>query len=441
MIQFNISILSTYNTLLDYTRGEIKNMITILCSGSRGDFQPYIALALELKKLGKDVRITGMRNFESFIRGYGIDFYPIEGDFKSLGVDKNMIKDAQNADNPLKMLLTFNKMKKYGILVAHEFYAACEGSELIVYHPGMTLGYFAAEKLGIPSVLASPFPLHKTKKQLSVIMYGRNYSKLIPARLSFSILQGMLWLASKDSVKGFWKTQFGSAPKNFGCPFELHKDKQHPAIVSCSNFVFDRPSDWNENIHQSGYWFVKEQTDYIPSEELSNFLSAGENPVYLGFGSVFDMDERDTILKLVTESLAKSGRRGILSGMGKIDDLPGNIFAIDSIPHSWLFDRVSAVCHHGGAGTTAAGFKAGVPSIIIPFSNDQFAWAQRTYDLGVGSKPIPRKTLTSDNLSEAINYVFQDEIVVNSQILAKNIATENGAADCAKVILTTCSQQ
>lgn len=410
-------------------------MITILCSGSRGDFQPYIALAIELKKLGKDVRITGMRDFESFIRSYGIDFYPIQADFESLGVDKNMIKEAQSADNPLKMLLTFNKMKKYGILISNEFYAACEGSELIIYHPGMTLGYFAAEKLGIPSVLASPFPMHKTKEQTSVILYGRKKSNHLTNLVSYWMLQGMLWLASKDSVKGYWKTEFGSTPNRFGCPFERHNDKLHPAVVSCSNFVFNRPSDWNENIHQRGYWFVVENTDYTPSVELSNFLNSGEKPVYFGFGSVFDVDEKNEFSKMVIAALAKSGRRGIISGMGKINNIPSNVITIDSIPHSWLFERVSAVCHHGGAGTTAAGFQAGVPSIIIPFSNDQFAWAHRCYDLGVGSKPIPKRKLTIDNLAEAINFAHQDEIVANAKILSKNIATENGASACAQVII------
>lgn len=410
-------------------------MITILCSGSRGDFQPYIALAIELKKLGKDVRITGSRSFESFIRGYGIDFYPIQADIESLNVDRKMLKEAQSADNPLKMLLTFNKMKKYGIYMANEFYSACEGSELIVYHPGVTMGYFAAEKLGIPSVLASPFPMHKTKEQTSVILYGRWKSNPLINAASYSMLQGMLWLASKTSVKGFWKEKFDSIPKNFGCPFERHTDSQHPAVISCSNFVFKRPWDWNKNIHQCGYWFVEEQTEYTPPKELWDFLISGDKPVYIGFGSVFDMDERDKMLKLVIDALAKSGKRGILCGMGQLHNTPGNIFAIDSIPHSWLFERVCAVCHHGGAGTTAAGFKAGVPSIIIPFSNDQFAWAHRAYDLGVGSKPIPRKKLTSDNLSEAINFALQDEIVSNAKSLAKNMATENGARDCARIIV------
>jgi sterol 3beta-glucosyltransferase len=410
-------------------------MITILCAGSRGDFQPYIALAQELKKLGKDVRITGMREFESFVRGYDIDFYPIQADFKSLNVDEKMLKEAQTADNPLKMLLTFNKMKKYGVSIANEFYASCEGSELIIYHPGCTLGYFAAERLGIPSVLASPFPMHKTREQTSVIQYGRIKPSPFKNIISYHMLQGMLWLASNDSVKGFWKKEFGGLPKNFGRPYERHTSKKNPAVTSCSNFVFKRPSDWNENIHQYGYWFVEEQTEYTPSKELADFLNAGEKPVYIGFGSVFHADQKDELSKLVIDALNKSGKLGIISGMGQLDNLPANIISIGSTPHSWLFERVAAVCHHGGAGTTSAGFKAGVPSIIIPFANDQHAWAHRAYDLGVGSKPISIKQLTSDNLAAAINYALQPEIIANAKTLSKNIATENGARECAKVIV------
>lgn len=206
-------------------------MITILCSGSRGDFQPYIALAQELKKLGKAVRITGMMEFETFVKSYGIDFYPIQADFKSLNVDENMLKEAQSADNPLKMLLTFNKMKKYGLSIANEFYAACEGSELVIYHPGCTIGYFAAERLGIPAILASPFPMHKTKEQTSVIQYGRVKSTPFRNIISYEMLQGMLWLASNNSVKYLWKKEFGGLPKNFGKPYERHKDKKHPAVT------------------------------------------------------------------------------------------------------------------------------------------------------------------------------------------------------------------
>ena len=410
-------------------------MITILCAGSRGDFQPYIALAQQLQKVGKEVRITGSKSFESFIRGYGIDFYPVDADIETLNVDPKILKAAGSADNPLKMLLAFNKMKDFGVFMVNDYYAACEGSELIIYHPGCTIGYFAAQKFGIPSVLASPFPMHKTKEYLSVVLYGKAKSNSLTKKISYEMIQGMLWMASKSSVKGFWKKQFGTVPDHFGCPFERHTDQRHPAITSCSNFVFKRPSDWNEHIHQYGYWFVEESGEYKPSEELAAFLNAGEKPVYIGFGSMTSLEKHDNLAKLACEAISKSGKRGIICGMGKPSDLPDTIFAIASIPHTWLFERVSAVCHHGGAGTAAAGFKAGVPSIIIPFSNDQFAWAHRSFDLGVGARPILKKELTSDKLADAIKFALSDEIVSNSKTLGKKIATENGAIECARIIL------
>jgi sterol 3beta-glucosyltransferase len=410
-------------------------MITILCSGSRGDFQPYIALAQQLKKLGKDVRITGSKSFEGFIRSYGIDVYPIEADIETLNVDPKLLKAAGSSDNPLKMLLTFNKMKEYGIYMVNDYYSACEGSELIIYHPGCTIGYFAAQRLGIPSVLASPFPMHKTKEYLSVVMYGKTQSNILTKKISYAMIQGMLWMASKDSVEGFWKQRFGKVPDNFGSPFEKHTDNRHPAIVSCSNFVFKRPDDWNGNIHQSGYWFVEEPRDYTPSDELAAFLSTDEKPVYIGFGSMTSFEKHDGLAEMAAEAIVKSGKRGIICGMGKLANLPKNIIAIDSIPHSWLFERVSAVCHHGGAGTTAAGFQAGIPSTIVPFSNDQFAWAHRAYDLRVGAKPIPKKKLSVDKLADAIKFALTDKIVSNAKTLGKNIATENGAMECAKIIV------
>jgi len=405
-------------------------MITILCSGSRGDFQPYIALAQELQKLGKSVRITGGISFKDFIQGYGIDFYTLSADYQSTGIDPALLEDAQSSDNPLKMLLTFNKMKNYVIGLTEEMFCACKGSELIVYHPGCTIGYFAGEQLGIPSVLAAPFPIHKTKEFASLIAYGKTK---MPKLLSYKLLQGMLWMAGKTGIIAFYKKEYHKLPDNFGSPFE-RVDKNHPAIISCSNFVFPRPKDWNADIHQNGYWFVKENIDYAPAKELSDFLMKGDKPVYIGFGSVFDSKDTDETIKLVIDALNKSGKRGIICGMGDIKNLPDTILAINSIPHSWLFDRVSLVCHHGGAGTAAAGFKAGIPCVIIPFSNDQFAWAHRAYDIGVGSKPIYRKNLTSDKLASAIQFALQDEIIKNAKTLGKNISTENGSEVCAEII-------
>lgn len=409
-------------------------MISILCTGSRGDYQPYIALAQQLKKLGKEVRITASKSFEPFVRNYGIEVFPIEADFNSLNIDPKLLKEASSADNPLKMLLAFNKMKDYGVLMTKDFYNACLGSELIIYHPGVTIGYFAAEKMGIPSILASPFPIHKTKEVLSVVMYGKTKSNPLVISLSYTLIQGMLWLASSSSVKSFWKNEFKTLPKGFSKPYEKHNDTRHPALISCSNHIFERPSDWSEHIHQYGYWFVEEPRDYVPSKELDDFLKQGDRPVYVGFGSMVISGKIEELGEMAIEALRKIGKRGIISGMGSPSNIGLDMLVIDNIPHTWLFDHVEAVCHHGGAGTSAAGFRAGVPSIIIPFSNDQFAWAYRAYDLGIGSKPLPKKELTVEKLISAFRYALQEPIISNSQEMGRKIRQENGAHECAAII-------
>lgn len=412
-------------------------MITILCSGSRGDIQPYIALAVEIKKQGKDVCIVSSNSFGDFVRSYGVDFVPLSADLKTANVDPKLLDAAGNSTNPLKMLLTFNKMKKYARLMVDEMYEACQGSELIIYHPGCTIGYFAAQQMGIPSIMASPFPMFETNEIASVIAYGKTK---MPIKTSYKMIQAMLWMASKTGVQLFWKERFGKLPENFGCPFERIDDK-HPSIVACSNFVFPRPKDWNKNIYQFGYWFTKESDDYTPQKELAEYLNNGEAPIYIGFGSVFNGKDKENFIKIVTESLARTKMRGIISGMGKIDNLPTNILAIDGAPHTWLFPKCAAVCHHGGAGTSAAGFAAGVPSIIIPFSNDQFAWAHRSFDIGVGVKPIYKKDLTVQSLSSAIEYALSESVIARSKQLGDSIAKENGAKHCASVVVNILEQK
>lgn len=409
-------------------------MITILCAGSRGDFQPYIALAQELQALGKSVRIAGNRSFAGFVQGYGIEFFAINADIETLNVDPKLLREAGNADNPLKMLLAFNKMKEYGIYMVSDYFAACEGSELIIYHPGCAIGYFAAQLFGIPAVLGSPFPMHHTQAHPSVVLYGQVPANRLTTSLSYTMIQSMLWLASKDSIKGFWRTKFGSAPAEFGMPFERHNQAKQPAVISCSNQVFGRPADWNPHIHQHGYWVVNEREAYVPSPELAQFLDQPDKPVYVGFGSMTGINQYPGLAELVVAAIIQSGRRAIIHGLGHNLTLPESILRVESVPHTWLFPRMAAVCHHGGAGTTAAGLGAGVPNIVVPFANDQFAWGHRVHDLGVGPAPIPRKRLTAANLAAAIAQTTNAQIQSAAARLGAQIRAERGAMRCAQVV-------
>ena len=127
----------------------------------------------------------------------------------------------------------------------------------------------------------------------------------------------------------------------------------------------------------------------------------------------------------------------MLSGWGGLQkaNLPDNVFIVDSIPISWLFPRVAAAIHHGGAGTTAEALKAGIPSVVIPFFGDQFYWGKRVFELGVGPEPIPRKKLTVDRLAQAIQETMANLIMhQNAANLGAKIRIEDGIAQAVTII-------
>jgi sterol 3beta-glucosyltransferase len=161
--------------------------------------------------------------------------------------------------------------------------------------------------------------------------------------------------------------------------------------------------------------------------------------VYVGFGSIGNPEQAAQTTRLVVAALQRSGQRGLLAtgwdGMSKAVALPADMHILESAPHSWLFPRMAAVVHHGGAATTAAGLRAGVPSVIVPHGNDQFAWGRRMWELGVAAKPISRKKLTAEALSEAINLALSEQIRAKASGLGQKIQEEDGAGTAARAIL------
>ncbi len=412
--------------------------ITILTSGSQGDTQPYIALGLALKKSGHNVRLAAFENYEGFVRRFGLDYFKVRGDVTKVAGGRSG-KNAAKVDNPLKLLLSFNELKDHLFDVQEDFFRACDGADIVVYHPGAAIGYFAAERFNIPSVLAVPFPMASTSEYPSLIFYDMPRFGGIYNRLTHKLIEQIFWFASTSPLKAFWKKEFGALPKGFSNPFSKQVTKRNPTIMSCSDFVFHIPKDRLPNVHTTGYWFLDEVGDWSPSKELQDFLESGEKPVYIGFGSMSSFGSAEQTTNLVVEALQRSGQRGVLAsgwnGMSRAVKIPDTVFILDHAPHTWLFPRMAAVVHHGGAGTTAEGLRAGVPSIIIPHANDQFAWGRRVYELGVGPKPIRRKNLTAENLAEAIRLALTDDIKQKASMLGSKLQAEKGADAAAKIIL------
>jgi UDP:flavonoid glycosyltransferase YjiC (YdhE family) len=202
-----------------------------------------------------------------------------------------------------------------------------------------------------------------------------------------------------------------------------------PFIYGFSPSVVPRPANWGPAIQIAGYWFLDESQDYEPPAALLSFLDAGPPPVYVGFGSMVD-HERETMTRLVAEAVGLAGQRAILlSGWSELGaaNLPDFIFQVASVPHDWLFPRVAAVVHHGGAGTTAAGLRAGKPTVVVPFFADQAFWAWRVHQLSAGPKWIPRKRLTAGKLAAAIRRAVNDAAIrERASDLGERIRAEDG---------------
>jgi sterol 3beta-glucosyltransferase len=161
--------------------------------------------------------------------------------------------------------------------------------------------------------------------------------------------------------------------------------------------------------------------------------------VYFGFGSIFGRDPKRTT-QIVLEAVRRTGVRAILArgwgGLEHSDSVQSeSVLLIEDAPHSWLFPQVSAVVHHGGCGTTAAGLLAGKPSIICPFFGDQPFWGRHVERLRVGPPPIPQKRLTVESLCHAIDTVMTDSTMrENAAALGHLLGNENGTSNAVAFI-------
>jgi sterol 3beta-glucosyltransferase len=210
------------------------------------------------------------------------------------------------------------------------------------------------------------------------------------------------------------------------------------ALYSYSPHVIPTPADWPPTSVATGYWFLQADSQWKPAPDLMRFLESGTPPVYIGFGSIAGTDP-EAKARTVLDALRLSGQRGLIaSGWGglKPADLPTSVFMIDEAPHDWLFPCVSAVVHHGGAGTTAAGLRAGKPTVICPFFGDQPFWGQRVHALGAGPKPIPQKRLTAENLAAAIREALAPAVLSRTESLGSQLRAEDGIARTVNIIET-----
>jgi len=413
--------------------------IVIIAPGSRGDVEPYIALGKGLKKAGHDIRLISHVNFAELVNSKGLEFWPVDVDVQGIAQSSEM-RERLGGGNFLKVLSQMAKEAELGALEAVKVgMSACQGMDLILTGlAGLYIGLALAEKLELPLVQAYYIPFTPTRLYPSFLL------PQIPIRLGGSMNRLTYHLARQVMWQGFRSADnkvrnkelnLPSAP--FWGPYNSKSTRDNPILYGFSPSVIPQPPDWEKYIHITGYWFLEPDENWTPPQPLVDFLQGGPPPVYIGFGSMSNSKPEETT-NLVVKALAQTNQRGIiLAGWGGLhtEDLPSTVFAVESVPFSWLFPRMAAVVHHGGAGTTAAGLRAGVPSVVVPFFGDQPFWGSRVAELGVGPAPIPLRTLTVDRLSNAIHTTVTDQTMRRGAVvLGAKIQAEDGIAGAVAVI-------
>ena len=413
--------------------------IAIIASGSRGDVEPYLALGKGLQQAGHVVRFVAHENFAALVKAHGVEFWPIEGNAQAVAQSPEM-RELLEKGNFLAILSKMGQDAQVNALAfARGGLAACEGMELIIAGlGGMFIGVSLAEKLGIQFMQAHYVPFSPTRA------YPNALFPKVPSflnntlnRMSYRMAQQMMWQGFRSADTVARQQVLGLPRASFWGPFGSDRVMQSPILYCYSPAVLPPPEDWDERMHVTGYWFLDPVDEWTPPVDLLEFLQAGAPPIFIGFGSMSPRNP-EAMMQVILQALARTQQRAIiLSGWGGLhsSDLPDSVYLLDSIPFSWLFPRVAAVVHHGGAGTTSAGLRAGVPSIIVPFFADQPFWGQRVADLGVGPAPIPRKKLTAERLAQAIQTAVTDQAMrQRATDLGARIRSEDGIARAVAVV-------
>ncbi|GAA3443303.1 glycosyltransferase [Planomonospora venezuelensis] len=390
--------------------------------GSRGDVQPLVALASELRGLGQEVRMCVPPDFRDWIDGLGIPVVPIGPELRTAAAGPPA---ASAPPSPERM----RRLAEATVAAQFETVAeAARGCDVIVAATALQLAARSvAEGMGIPYVFAAYCP--------AVLPSPHHAPPPMPGQAP-----------EAADHRGLWARDAERFDHLFGAALDSHRASLGLApVAGVRGHIFtDRPwlaadpvlAPWPEpadpGVMQTGAWILPDERPLPP--ELEAFLDAGEPPVYFGFGSSLMSDPQDLAQEMVTSARAL-GRRAIVSrgwaGLSPADGGP-DCLSVGEVNQQALFPRVAAVVHHGGAGTTTAAARAGTPQVVVPQVYDQHYWAQRVHRLGIGAAHPPAVP-TAGSLAAALGQVLRPGVAARARAVAAEVRTD-GARTAARCV-------
>ena len=405
--------------------------ITIFVYGTWGDLRPHVVLGQALQERGHEVQVVASPGYEQWVLDRGLGFYPLTTDVNTFArenanlMDEGFIRQLQVLRSRIAPLFT-----QMGL----EVMEATRNSDVLMtveFGASLLLDVIKANKL--KPVFINPAPINPTRASNTVLPAKPAWFPFEGwyNRLGYTVLRQSSWRGLAGGRNPLAKQLV--LPKSNYKDFRAVVDTA-PALTSVSRHVFQRPADWGDHWQVSGFLFDDDE-EWSPPPELTDFIDAGEAPVYLGFGSMPESKPQATT-HMIIEAVRRTGRRAIIltgwAGLGA-DDVPEDVYILKYASHSWLFPKMSAVIHHGGSGTTASGLRAGVPTVVVPHQGDQGFWGRTVKKLDVGTAPIPRRKLTAEDLAAAITEATTSRTMrANARALGEKVHAEDGLAESVR---------
>ena len=412
--------------------------VLVLAHGTRGDVQPYAALALALQQAGHTAVLAAPAASASLVMPYGLQFVPVHDGPNTLVDDPQILEAIETNYRGLRgKRVAFEVMRRSKPLMARVFAdmvaATPGGTDIVVHAPGIP-GHRIAEAIGVPAVPAAMQP--------GWVPTGAFRNPMLPVPIPRALNRAS-YLPIKLMLRSFGAVADPALdlPRRRGRHDILRRPDGGPATVlqAFSRELLPGELDYPPEVHTTGFWFLPAPPDWTPPAHLTEFLEAGEPPVYIGFGSMAGADPR-RVGSIVTEAIALAHVRAVVvAGWGgiRLDELSDRVLQLDEVPHDWLFPRMGAIVHHGGSGTTAAALAAGRPQVICPFVADQPFWAARAHAAGVAPPPQPQRRLTAAGLAEAIRQAVTDRRMADqAERMGARVRAEDGVRTAVRVLET-----
>lgn len=401
--------------------------VVIMTLGSLGDVQPYVALAQGLQGQGFAVALATSQDFKTLVQEAGVPFLALKVHIEAMATSSQGAQLIKMKISAMKRI--WQSMMREMQQSWDDCYQYAQGADLLIYHPKILVAPDIAEKLQIRHVIAHSVPLIASIPEFPFFLLPNTHIGFIN-KWTYSVMNSLLVMPFKKSINN-WRREVLQLPDRSGKPPAV------PVLYGFSKLFFPQVKAWPDQVYVTGAWLIQTQQSYR-NAELESFLKAGNTPICVTFGSM-PMKNPQDFLKKLDLALQKTAQRAIfLSGWSGVQaESTERIFVMKSAPHSDIFRHVSAVIHHGGAGTIAACVHAGKPMVICPFTADQPFWAKQMKKLGLACGPLPEKAMSAKTLADHIQKITHNSCYTEkASRLASCVAQENGIAQAVQVIHT-----